>query len=285
MNNLPSLEPEHLESAFVSFNQLSEKLSVSHSELEKRDAILSDELTESGKLRFVQIAETGTLANSLKVILDTLLERMVTDMLIFARGDAVGDENIEVREFLLELKSQLAQDDRIDVFNFIIDGSLGKASLRINKDILHSVLQNLVDNAIDASISETRVIVRATLIDQHLRMQIKDYGSGMSEEVKDRILEPFYTTRNDGTGLGLSIVDQVINHIGGVMRIHSQQAVGTTVCIEIPLSTSDQIMTSRLNASRNDDQAGSVDTTNVTKPCNMKQKGTATLVTGQEVSQ
>jgi signal transduction histidine kinase len=70
---------------------------------------------------------------------------------------------------------------------------------------------------------------------QALRIEVVDTGPGMSAEVKDRIFEPFYSTKDVGTGLGLATVDRIIYNHGGRIEVESQLGHGTTMRIYLPL--------------------------------------------------
>jgi PAS domain S-box-containing protein len=101
---------------------------------------------------------------------------------------------------------------------------------------IRQVLNNLIANAIDAMRHGGRLIVRAhDATDGHggtegrrgIRITIADTGHGMSEEVKARIFEPFYTTKAlNGTGLGLWISHGIIERHGGQLRIRSSEDIG-----------------------------------------------------------
>ena len=116
---------------------------------------------------------------------------------------------------------------------------------------LNQVLMNLVVNARDAlpDGGQLRIEVAycpATVMDAWsaiatsglgtARLSVTDTGVGMSDEVRARVCEPFFTTkdRGAGTGLGLSVVHGIISAHGGEMRIESQTGRGTSVFIEFP---------------------------------------------------
>ena len=62
-----------------------------------------------------------------------------------------------------------------------------------------------------------------------------DTGPGMSPEVKEKIFEPFYSTKDGGTGLGLATVDRIIYNHKGKIEVDSQLGHGTTMRIHLPL--------------------------------------------------
>ena len=72
----------------------------------------------------------------------------------------------------------------------------------------------------------------------YARVSVTDTGFGMSRETLDRALEPFFTTkaRNKGTGLGLSMVYGFARQSGGTVRLYSEQGIGTTVSLYLPLA-------------------------------------------------
>ncbi|MBJ3584346.1 ATP-binding protein, partial [Salmonella enterica subsp. enterica serovar Derby] len=72
-------------------------------------------------------------------------------------------------------------------------------------------------------------------------VEIADTGSGMTEDVRSHIFEPFYTTkgRGRGAGLGLFIVQQVVHEHGGRIEVETAPQRGTLFRLRFPLSTSD----------------------------------------------
>lgn len=71
-------------------------------------------------------------------------------------------------------------------------------------------------------------------------ISVSDTGVGMSREVQERILEPFFTTKQTGSGLGLSMVYGFVKRSGGEIKIHSEPGIGTTVQIYLPRSEADR---------------------------------------------
>ncbi|MBP6824781.1 MAG: HAMP domain-containing histidine kinase, partial [Acidobacteria bacterium] len=67
-----------------------------------------------------------------------------------------------------------------------------------------------------------------------LQVSVLDYGSGMSEETRNRIFEAFYTTKRNGTGLGMMITQEIIKKHNGRIEIESEEGVGTKVSVYLP---------------------------------------------------
>lgn len=107
-------------------------------------------------------------------------------------------------------------------------------------DELRDAVLNLILNAVDALPPEGGTIsLRTRDDDRWVVLEVSDDGCGMSEVVRQRCLEPFFTTKGkDGTGLGLPQVWGIVQRHDGQVDIHSQPGAGTTVVLTIPVDAS-----------------------------------------------
>ena len=114
---------------------------------------------------------------------------------------------------------------------------------------MEQVFINLVSNAIDAldekssqpefTDSAKRLSIKSFLQDGLVTVHVADSGTGMSEEVKNKIIEPFFTTKKvgKGTGLGVSISYGIVKDYGGSIEIESELGKGTTFKLMFPAAT------------------------------------------------
>ncbi|MBN1396925.1 MAG: HAMP domain-containing histidine kinase, partial [Bacteroidetes bacterium] len=110
-----------------------------------------------------------------------------------------------------------------------------KGMVKLDQDKMVRVFYNIASNARDAMSEGGSLTVTAAEQDGFVRISFKDTGSGMPEEVKNRIFEPFMTYgKKHGTGLGMSIVKKVIDDHGGKIEIESEVGKGTTITIHLP---------------------------------------------------
>ena len=100
---------------------------------------------------------------------------------------------------------------------------------------LREVLTNLIFNALDAIPGAGVITLGTRLHDGAALVEVSDTGSGMTADVKERCLEPFFSTKGDhGTGLGLAMVFGIIKRHQGILEIESEPGNGTTVRIRLP---------------------------------------------------
>ena len=126
----------------------------------------------------------------------------------------------------IELKTELATDLPPVVGN--------EASLR-------TALTNLIFNAVDALDEGGTITLRTVHEDEDAVVEVADTGQGMSEEVRRRALEPFFTTKGDsGTGMGLAMVHGIVQRHGGSLNIDSEPAKGTTISVRLPLKMTER---------------------------------------------
>ncbi|MFT5126561.1 MAG: PAS domain S-box-containing protein [Rhodothermales bacterium] len=104
---------------------------------------------------------------------------------------------------------------------------------------LQQVFTNLIFNAVDAMPQGGTITLRSVWEGDYVRVEVADSGIGMSEDVRQRCLEPFFSTKGDqGTGLGLAIVYGTINRHGGKVEIESAPGKGCAFVIHLPASES-----------------------------------------------
>jgi len=110
-----------------------------------------------------------------------------------------------------------------------------------NEADLREVLTNLIFNAVDAMPKGGTITIRTRREGEQVVLEVSDTGTGMTEEVRRRCLEPFFSTKGErGTGLGLAIVYGILQRHGGSVDIESEVGKGTTFVIRLSRYTGQQ---------------------------------------------
>lgn len=117
-------------------------------------------------------------------------------------------------------------------YNFQIEDNI---IIELDPNRMKQVIINIVKNAIEASKEEGKVEIISYKDDNNLYIYIKDNGIGMTKEVMDKLLKPFFTTKTNGTGLGISLSNEIILAHGGTLEYTSKVGEGTTFKIILPI--------------------------------------------------
>tara|TARA_Y100000310_G_scaffold236388_1_gene239549 strand:- start:516 stop:2222 length:1707 start_codon:yes stop_codon:yes gene_type:complete len=111
---------------------------------------------------------------------------------------------------------------------------------------LRTALTNLVFNSVDAMPNGGTLSLSTIALGDQVAMSVSDTGTGMTEEIRRRALEPFFTTKAEsGTGLGLAMVYGIVQRHEGRIDIHSGLGRGTTITIRLPVQMEQSTTTNR----------------------------------------
>lgn len=175
------------------------------------------------------------------------LEKLIQDMLIFARGEALGRELFGVCDLLAELASTIEPVAQRRNIRFSAECSAGTQSLFGNRKEIAGALLNLLENALQALGDTGEVRLEAEQVADHAVFRVRDNGRGIPLEMQARLFEPFYTTRADGTGLGLAIAKGVARAHGGEIQLKSAPGEGSEFSFLLPLAANPSSETSEAN--------------------------------------
>jgi len=165
------------------------------------------------------------------------LERLIRDMLLFARGDSLGRQYFSVCELSAELAHTLEPVARARQIEFTSCCDCGDTQLHGDRKALAGALTNLLENAIQATEPGGRVDCHVGQLGQDIVFTVRDTGRGIEPALQARLFEPFFTTRAEGTGLGLAIARGVARAHGGDITLQSWPGKGSTFVLTVPLPT------------------------------------------------
>jgi two-component system, LuxR family, sensor kinase FixL len=160
------------------------------------------------------------------------LNRIVQDMLMFARPRALRSEPLSLGGLMSATASMIERDPNMQNLDIGVSGS---ADINGDREMLQIVFQNILMNAAQAMEGRGRIDVTITQADRRCRVAIADRGPGMPEEVREKAFDAFFTTKHRGTGLGLPIARRVVEGHGGTIYIDVPPTGGTIISVELPL--------------------------------------------------
>ncbi|WP_131110573.1 sensor histidine kinase [Sulfuricystis thermophila] len=177
------------------------------------------------------------------------LERLIQDMLLFARGEVLGREAFALAELLAELGQTFEPLARSRGARFEVVTPPPGLTLTGNRKALAGALTNLLENALHAVAERTDGCIALAVEEDEASIvfRVSDNGRGMPAEVVARLFEPFFTTRAEGTGLGLAIARGVARAHGGGIEVASAPGQGSTFRLSVARSANEATVTMEQN--------------------------------------
>ena len=187
------------------------------------------ELAQSARVRFAAKA-----SEQLK-----RLERLIQDVLLFARGESIGRDVIPVGALIAEVAQTIEPLCAQKGVSLRVMSDVADAIITGSRKALTGALINLLENALQACEGRERgtaaVDLRAARCgERQLCIGVRDNGGGIAPDAVAKIFEPFFTTRAQGTGLGLAIALGVARAHGGNIEVSSQPGTGSEFVLTLP---------------------------------------------------
>ena len=269
----PKQALDELASIFEAYNEVTERMSLSHQQLKDEVARLGAELREKNELleRKSRLAALGEMAagmaheirnplggvqlyasllakdmedrpeslNWVRKISNAVIgmNQIVTDMLTFTQNQSCEKTELNLTGMIAEVVDLAAPQAHQKNVRIVTDCDRDLvASADLN--MLHRILLNLTLNAI-GSVDTNGVVVikgRPASVDKYsVRIDVIDNGSGIPGDVISKIFNPFFTTRDTGTGLGLAIVHRLVEcHDGIITATNNIDQKGAIFTVLLP---------------------------------------------------
>jgi nitrogen fixation/metabolism regulation signal transduction histidine kinase len=206
------------------------------------------------------VDDAALLKRSTNTIVEQVgaLKSMVDEFSIYSRSARIKPEVLDFNELLRDV---LVMYESMNI-KLVMDLEANLVPIFADRALLRQVIHNLMQNAIDATAGAVKtatgtylaanpspnaqtIIVRTcktALLGGAVQFSVRDSGSGINQTVRNRIFEPYVTTKPKGTGLGLAIVKKIIDEHGGSITIdnnssneNAAEISGATVTIVFPL--------------------------------------------------
>lgn len=182
-------------------------------------------------------ADTCSICKYLDVVDEEMerLNKIVVDFLFAVRPISFEFTALNINELIQDLAQFLAGE--FEQAGITIDLDLVKDIPQIQGDerFLRQMLINLLKNAKAAMEGGGIARLATRFDDETIRITVEDTGTGIPDEVLNKIFEPYFTTKIDGTGLGLTMVYKVVKGHGGDITVQSRPSLGTRFTVQLPI--------------------------------------------------
>ncbi len=156
----------------------------------------------------------------------TKLDKFIRDFLHLARPKRPELVDLKLRDFMNNLKQKVLMEYPEKIFNIVIKQDIYLAT---DISLMERIFINLIKNAYEAGADTVTIEVYEK--NDIVTIKVKDNGEGIPEEDRDKIFEPFYTTKQKGSGLGLVFVAQGVYSLKGKIEVTSNTPKGTIFTI------------------------------------------------------
>jgi two-component system, sporulation sensor kinase E len=163
------------------------------------------------------------------------LNKIVVDFLFAVRPMNTHLEDRDLNSLIDDLLSFVQYELEQSNIELIKDLDESIPSLKLDPKYLKQAVLNLVKNAISAMPEGGILRVSTQLRGDQVLFRISDNGVGMSADVRDKIFEPYFTTKDFGSGIGLTLVYKVVKEHMGDISVLSREGRGTTFTITLPV--------------------------------------------------
>jgi signal transduction histidine kinase len=195
--------------------------------------LLGDEMDGFGD------ADTGEARDLLGSVLTQIrrVEGTIREYLAIARTPkvslalALADVNSVIREQVDFMRGEI-EHAGVAVH---VDLSDAVPSVELDSEQLSNVMVNLLKNSMEAMPEGGNLHVSTATLDASVAVRVRDTGLGMTDEQREQVFQPLYTTKDKGLGMGLAYVQQVVRDHGGSISCVSEVDRDTTFTIELPI--------------------------------------------------
>ncbi|MDO3377058.1 cache domain-containing protein [Geoalkalibacter halelectricus] len=163
------------------------------------------------------------------------IARITANLLAFARRQAMHEERLDVNALLEEILSQLPHQVGLGRITLKKNYQPELPPLRADGGQLRQVFTNLLVNAVEAMGGEGLLLLGTAVEGNEVRVSVTDTGPGIAPAVREKLFNPFFTTKRGGSGLGLSVSYGIVERHGGTIEVESTPGQGATFRVHLPL--------------------------------------------------
>ncbi len=164
------------------------------------------------------------------------LSNVISSLLAFARPPQLAPRAVPVAA-LFDRALLLAADDLAESGVRVRRDAADVPAVHADPDLVCQVLLGLLANAAEVVPAGGEIALEARPADGAVELAVADSGPGVAPELRERVFEPFFTTRPRGTGLGLAVARQIVEAHGGRIAVADRPGGGARFVIRLPIAS------------------------------------------------
>ena len=166
------------------------------------------------------------------------IDKLIRDFLAFAKPRPPVMAPFDIREVIDRTCRFCAPELEQRHIGMTVDAPAGAPPVLGDHELIHQALLNLILNAIDAMPAGGSIAIGTGVTGGFMAVRIADTGPGVAAEARDKLFNPFFTTKENGTGLGLAQVYSIIETHGGTIEYSDAPGGGAAFTLTLPLAAS-----------------------------------------------
>ncbi|MDO4225726.1 MAG: HAMP domain-containing sensor histidine kinase, partial [Bergeyella zoohelcum] len=174
------------------------------------------------------VEKVNKMADSVVEQIDTI----ASVAMAFSQYAQLPEKNDEIFNLKNEVENIVRIFDDGDIFTHF---NKDEIAIKMDRIYLNRILTNLITNAKQATDATRKLIINIDVeqIYKKITIKVQDNGTGISDEIKERIFEPNFTSKSSGSGLGLTMVRKMIEDYKGEIVLNTELGKGTTFIITL----------------------------------------------------
>ena len=164
------------------------------------------------------------------------LDRVVRTFLDFTRPVELRMDNVPVQDLVREIVDLARPQTEAGNIHVSILLEAEGVEVRVDRDLLKQAMLNVVVNAIQAMPEGGELLFEATAGEDTAELRISDSGSGISDDLRDKIFRLYFSTKQQGSGIGLAMTFRIVQLHDGTIDFTSEPGKGTTFLIRLPIA-------------------------------------------------
>ncbi len=162
------------------------------------------------------------------------LDKILKSILNFARPTTAAEGAVDINTLVVETMDLMGIGCEQKGVTIKLETSPDIARVKADAELIKQALINMVKNAIEAMPDGGVLTVRTAQTSTYVVLEVEDTGHGIEEDIREKVFNPFFSTKDQGAGLGLAMTKKIVEDMGGKVELVSHVNQGCLITISLP---------------------------------------------------